>query len=147
VSDDRFSVAAYAVIRNAPGEVLLTRRRESDDWVLPGGTVEDEEAPWEAVVREVSEETGLDVTVDRLVGVYVKRRERDLVHVFAASVVGGGMQTSGERDRVAFLDPRNLPEQTSGRDCVHIADALASPAERGRQRSAPAANKLDDAKQ
>jgi 8-oxo-dGTP pyrophosphatase MutT (NUDIX family) len=37
LSDDHFTVGAYAVIENDRGAVLLTRRRESDDWVLPGG--------------------------------------------------------------------------------------------------------------
>src|SRR5947207_1293108 len=61
MNDERFSVAAYAVVENGRGEVLLTRRRESDDWVLPGGSLESEEAPWEAVRREVGEETGLQI--------------------------------------------------------------------------------------
>ena len=128
MSDDepRFSVAAYAAVTNADGQVLLTRRRESDDWVLPGGTVEQEEPPWEAAVREVGEETGLDVDVDRLVGVYVKRRERDLVLLLAAAPVGGALRTSAERDRVAFFDPAGLPEKTSERDRERIADAIAT---------------------
>ena len=69
MSEERFSVAAYAVIRHVSGQVLLTRRRESGDWVLPGGSVEQRETAWEAVVREVAEETGLDVAVERLVGI------------------------------------------------------------------------------
>jgi 8-oxo-dGTP diphosphatase len=121
-----FSVAAYAVVTNDAGQVLLTRRRESEDWVLPGGTVEEEEPPWEAVVREVREETGLQVTVGRLVGVYAKQRERDLVFVLAAAPAGGELRRSSERDRVGFYDPDALPEQTSGRDRERIRDALAN---------------------
>ena len=126
MADDepRFSVAAYAVVTR-DGDVLLTRRSESHEWVLPGGTVEKEEPPWEAAVREVREETGLEVRVDRLVGVYAKRRERDLVFVLAASMTGGELRTSGERNEVAFVDPRALPAETSERDRERIADALA----------------------
>jgi 8-oxo-dGTP diphosphatase len=94
--------------------------------VLPGGSVEHEEAPWEAVVREVAEETGLKIALRRLVGVYAKRSEHDLVFLFAASPAGGELATSEERDRVAFLDPHQLPEQTSDRDRQRIADALAA---------------------
>jgi 8-oxo-dGTP diphosphatase len=129
VSEERFSVAAYAVIRDASGQVLLTRRRESGDWVLPGGSVEQREAPWEALVREVAEETGLDVAVERLVGVYAKRRERDLVFVFTGSRLGGTLRSSDERDRVEFVDPEQLPDDTSGRDRERIADALAENAD------------------
>jgi 8-oxo-dGTP diphosphatase len=122
--EERFSVAAYAVVENDGGEVLLTRRRESDDWVLPGGSVEHEEAPWEAVVREVAEETGLEVEVVRLVGLYAKRQERDLVLVFEASATGGEPRASDERDRVAFFDPGRLPAETSDRDRERIAHAV-----------------------
>ena len=124
MSTDRFSVAAYAVVENNRGEVLLTRRRGHEDWVLPGGSAEEEEAPWEAVVREVREETGLDIALNRLVGVYAKRRERDLVFVFAASATGGELRESDERDRASFVDPRELPEQTSNSDRRRIGDAL-----------------------
>ena len=120
----RFSVAAYAVITGSDGEVLLTRRREGNEWVLPGGSVEDAEAPWDAVAREVSEETGLEIEEPRLVGVYVKPRECDLVFVFRASVVGGRLRGSAERDRVAFIDPLRLPEETSDRDVERLQDAL-----------------------
>jgi 8-oxo-dGTP diphosphatase len=125
LSEARFTIAAYAVVENDRGEFLLTRRRESDDWVLPGGSVESEEAPWEAVVREVAEETGLKIALRRLIGVYAKRSEHDLVFLFAASPVGGELATSEERDRVVFLDPHQLPEQTSDRDRERIADAFA----------------------
>jgi len=77
------------------------------------------------VAREVGEETGLEIEVSRLVGVYAKRKERDLVFVLAASPVGGELRTSGERDRVRFFDPGALPEKTSDRDRDRIADALA----------------------
>ena len=129
MSDDGFSIAAYGVIGNDRGQVLLTRRRGSDEWVLPGGSVEAEEAPWEALVREVREESGLKVELGRLVGVYAKRRERDLVFVFAASATGGALRASDERDRVEFVDPRTPPEQTSDHDRERIADALKGRAE------------------
>jgi ADP-ribose pyrophosphatase YjhB (NUDIX family) len=76
-------------------------------------------------VREVAEETGLAASVGRLVGVYAKRRERDLVFVFEAGASGGQLRASEERDRVEFADPRHLPEETGDRDRDRIADALA----------------------
>lgn len=124
----RFSVAAYAVITDSDGEVLLTRRRDGDEWVLPGGSVEEAEAPWDAVTREVNEETGLQIDDPRLIGVYVKPRERDLVFVFRAAATGGRLRVSDERDRVAFIDPRQLPEETSERDVERVQDALGEAA-------------------
>lgn len=123
--ETRFSIAAYAVITGADGAVLMTRRREGNEWVLPGGSVEDAEAPWDAVAREVSEETGLQIDEPRLVGVYVKPRERDMVFLFRAAAAGGRLRESDERDRVVFIDPRQLPEDTSARDVERVEDALA----------------------
>lgn len=125
MSDDaRVSVAAYAVI-TSDGEVLLTRRRGREEWVLPGGSVKDREAPWEAVERELREETGLTVEVRRLVGVYSKREEHDLVFVFEAERVGGELRSSDERDRARFFHPDRLPDATEERHRERIDDALA----------------------
>jgi ADP-ribose pyrophosphatase YjhB (NUDIX family) len=92
MSEDRFSVATYAVIANERGQVLLTRRRCSDTGRFPAVASRPRRPHWEAFVREVREETGLDVERRRLVGIYGKRRERDLVFVFAASAIGGELR-------------------------------------------------------
>src|SRR5512147_879179 len=64
----RPSVAA--IIRNEDGAILLQRRSDNGLWGLPSGGVEIGETVSTAVVREVKEETGLVVEVERLVGVY-----------------------------------------------------------------------------
>jgi ADP-ribose pyrophosphatase YjhB (NUDIX family) len=61
--------AAYAVLRHGD-DVLLTRLRDSGGmWTLPGGGIDHGEDPRTAVVREVYEETGLELTLGRLVAV------------------------------------------------------------------------------
>lgn len=57
-------------IRNQEGEVLLQRRSGSGLWGFPGGAIEPGETVQEAAVREIREETGLDVQVDKLIGIY-----------------------------------------------------------------------------
>ena len=66
-----FRLAAYAVCIE-DGRVLLARcvSAEGDStWSLPGGRVEHAEDPFDAVIREVAEETGCDAVVERLLGV------------------------------------------------------------------------------
>jgi ADP-ribose pyrophosphatase YjhB (NUDIX family) len=52
------------------GKVLLTRREDFEVWCLPGGAVDANETLPQAAVREVREETGLDVEITALVGIY-----------------------------------------------------------------------------
>ena len=52
------------------GRVLLQKRGDSNKWGSPGGAIELGETPEEAAIRELKEETGLDVTIDSLIGIY-----------------------------------------------------------------------------
>ncbi|MEU5030959.1 NUDIX hydrolase [Streptomyces milbemycinicus] len=66
-----FRLAAYAVCIEG-GRVLLARHvppKGESNWTLPGGRVEHAEDPFDAVIREVAEETGCDAMVERLLGV------------------------------------------------------------------------------
>ncbi|MER6917240.1 NUDIX domain-containing protein [Streptomyces sp. NPDC000594] len=66
-----FRLAAYAVCVEG-GRVLLARHvtpQGESNWTLPGGRVEHAEDPFDAVTREVAEETGCDAVVERLLGV------------------------------------------------------------------------------
>ena len=60
-------MAAGALFFNAAGEVLIVHPTYKDDWEIPGGIVELNESPREAVEREVKEELGLSIKVERLV--------------------------------------------------------------------------------
>ncbi|MGK5733010.1 NUDIX hydrolase [Streptomyces sp. URMC 124] len=66
-----FRLAAYAVCIE-DGRVLLARHvplKGETNWTLPGGRVEQAEDPFDAVIREVAEETGCSAVVERLLGV------------------------------------------------------------------------------
>jgi 8-oxo-dGTP diphosphatase len=58
------------IVRDARGRVLLVRQRDNGVWSTPGGIIEMEDTPANAVVREVWEETGLVVRPSRIIGVY-----------------------------------------------------------------------------
>jgi mutator protein MutT len=53
---------ADALVQNERDEVLLVRRADDGRWAMPGGWVDPGETPEQAVVREVAEETGLQVS-------------------------------------------------------------------------------------
>ncbi len=59
-----------ALIYDDFGRLLLVRQRDGDAWSTPGGAIEFDETPADAVLRETWEETGLFVSVVRLFGVY-----------------------------------------------------------------------------
>lgn len=66
-------VGTDAAIFNERGEILLMERADGSGWCLPCGFVEPGETPVEGVIREVREETGLEIKVKRLVGVFTRR--------------------------------------------------------------------------
>lgn len=103
--------AIVAVIQN--GQVLLTQREDFEVWCLPGGSVEDGESVAEAAIREVHEETGIDVELTDLVGVYSRLSSFGDVHgvLFTAKSIGGKLQTQqGETIAVDYFSMENLPE-------------------------------------
>jgi ADP-ribose pyrophosphatase YjhB (NUDIX family) len=65
-------VGADAAIFNRRGEILLMKRADGSGWCLPCGFVEPNEKPSEAAIREAREETGLEVKIKQLVGVFTR---------------------------------------------------------------------------
>lgn len=118
------SLGAFAVIFDQNGRVLLSHRRDVDHWNLPGGGVEPFELPTEAVIREVEEETGLVVTIDRLSGVYVKTYKDDLVFTFICHPCGGNLVSlTDESDDNRFFALDDLPESLFDKHLQRVRDA------------------------
>lgn len=106
-------VGGSAVVVDDEGRILLQRRSDSGNWALPGGAMDIGETLAESVVREVREETGFDVRIERIVGIY-----SDPGHVFAyedgevrqefniclaCTIVGGELSVSSESTDVRFV--------------------------------------------
>ncbi|HEX5440733.1 MAG TPA: NUDIX domain-containing protein [Ktedonobacterales bacterium] len=120
----RFAAGAYAVIFDEAGRVLFCHRRDCDFWNLPGGGVESGEAPWQAVVREVREETGLEVEVVRLAGLYSWTAIDEVIYSFVCRVIGGALLThTDESDDASYFALDNLPPNTFLEHAARARDA------------------------
>ncbi len=110
--------AASAVVINNEGKILLHRRSDNDLWALPGGAMEIGESISETVVREVKEETGFDVVIERLVGIYTNPKHvvafsdgevrQEFSICFACRTVGGTLTISDESFEVSFFTPEAI---------------------------------------
>lgn len=111
-------VAVSALVRDSAGRILMIHRTDNDKYSIPGGGQEVGETVAQAVVREVKEETGIDVEVTQLVGVF-----SDPAHViaydngevrqeysicFRAKPISGDLRTSSESKEVAWVEPERL---------------------------------------
>jgi 8-oxo-dGTP diphosphatase len=120
----RFVAGAYAVIFDDVDRVLFCHRRDCDFWNLPGGGVESGEAPWQAVVREVREEVGLEVEVARLAGLYSWTALDEVIYSFVCRVIGGALLTqTDETDDARYFALENLPANTFLEHAARARDA------------------------
>lgn len=117
-------VSAFAIVQHADGRILLCHRRDRDLWNLPGGGVEPGESPWEAVKREVTEEVGLVVNVERLLGIYHKPEHDELSFSFLCDAIGGFLTLTPEADKIEWFDPLILPANTSERQIERVSDFI-----------------------
>lgn len=117
-------VGCDVFITDAQSCVLLVRRQDNSLWALPGGCQDLGETPAECARRECCEETGFEIAVTRLLGVFSSRRY-DYVHypwkdnefahlLFAGAITGGRATPSDETSAVTFFGEHDLPPLSDG---------------------------------
>lgn len=91
-------------------QVLLIQRRDVPVWVLPGGGIDPGETPEEAIIREMQEETGLQVGISRLVGAYIPlNRLARHTHLYECMLIQGSLAITDETKDVRFFSLDALP--------------------------------------
>lgn len=119
------------VVIPAEGGIYLIRRANDPfegQWALPGGFVEVGETVEEAAIRETREETGLTVTIERLVGVYSSPdrdpRGHNVSVAFLARVANGEPEAATDASEIALLDPLTVELAFDHREILR--DALGA---------------------
>lgn len=114
-------VAVSALVQDGQGRILLIRRSDNGKYSVPGGGLEAGETVAQAVVREVREETGIEVDVTELVGVFSNPEHviayddgevrQEFSICFRAQPIGGKLRTSEESSEVEWVRPAELSER------------------------------------
>ena len=112
---------ATAIIIKKPDLILLIKRLTIPFfgyWALPGGRLDPGETVEETVIREVKEETGLDVTIIRKIGEYRERGIQNNVEYdyspacFLVNIIGGEIQKQkNEISSIRFFSLKTVPKE------------------------------------
>jgi len=124
---------------DAQGRVLLQKRTDGDWWCLPGGGVDAGETFRAAAVREATEETGLEVEVERLLGAYTDPTicsiypDGNRIQIaslnFLCRIVGGQMITDNEETaELRWFAQADLPPNITPTHRQRLADVFHPPA-------------------
>lgn len=106
----RLVIAALVFIHQDDKLLLVKQNYGRQYWSLPGGVVELGESIEQAAVREIREETGLDIRLKRVVGLYSKPDEGALAVTFEGEIVGGTLTPNHEIAECGYFSFDQLPE-------------------------------------
>jgi 8-oxo-dGTP diphosphatase len=118
------SVSVAGIVVRDDGRVLVVQRRDNSHWEPPGGVLELGETFDQGVRREIFEETGVHVRVDRLTGAYKNLNRGVVALVFRCTALAGEPTTSDESRNVRWFTPDQVREHMAPAYAVRVADAL-----------------------
>lgn len=122
-ADDNTLVRAGVgvIVQNQEGLILLEKRSDCGWWGLPGGRIEPGESIHQTAIREVKEETGLDIEITQLLGIYSGPTDRIVTYpdrvvqlidvIMLAAIVTGTLTCSNESEALQFFRLTNLPDE------------------------------------
>jgi 8-oxo-dGTP diphosphatase len=105
--------AAAVALVDSEGNILLLRRKDNDKWTMPGGTLDFGESLTDCAIREVGEETGLQIRITGLIGTYTDPNilisysdgevRQEFTLVYAAEISSGELRIDDESKEVAWV--------------------------------------------
>jgi ADP-ribose pyrophosphatase YjhB (NUDIX family) len=120
----RHSVSVAGVVVRDDGRVLVIQRRDNGHWEPPGGVLELDETFDEGVRREVAEETGVQVEVGQLTGVYKNLSRGIVALVFRCRPAAGEATATDESRRVAWFTRDEVSRHMAPAYAIRVLDAL-----------------------
>ncbi len=125
------NVSVRVLLFDNEGRLLLVKEKVEDKWAVPGGWCDVFESPKENAIREVKQEAGFDVEIDRLLGVFQREKYKDYptlvseyVHYFVGHIVNGVARHNHETTEVEFFAIDRLPELSKKSTRLEIGRAL-----------------------
>jgi ADP-ribose pyrophosphatase YjhB (NUDIX family) len=120
----KHSVSVAGIVVRDDGRVLVIKRDDNGHWEAPGGVLELDESFEAGVRREVLEETGLEVTVERLTGVYKNLTHGIVALVYRCRPVGGEPRATEEAREIRWMTEEEVQSAMVPAFGVRVLDAF-----------------------
>ena len=120
---------AVVVLVSTEEKLVLVRRAIEPalgHWAFPSGYVDRGETVENAAIRQVKEQTGLDIKITRLIGLYSSATNPVVLAVYSSEVIGGKLYAGSETDAVGKYDPNQLPDLPFEHDHKILEDWMNS---------------------
>jgi 8-oxo-dGTP diphosphatase len=112
--------AAAVALFDAKDRILLLRRKDNDKWTMPGGTMDFGESLEQCAFREVREETGFEIEITGLIGIYTDPNvliaysdgevRQEFTLVYAATIKSGALEIDNESKEAVWVSIEHAVE-------------------------------------
>jgi 8-oxo-dGTP diphosphatase len=120
----KHSVSVAGIVVRDDGRVLVIKRDDNGHWEAPGGVLELDESFEVGVQREVMEETGIEVTVERLTGVYKNLTHGIVALVYRCRPTGGKPRATEEAREIRWMTMEEVQSVMVPAFGVRVLDAF-----------------------
>lgn len=125
------NVSVRVLVFNDEGQLLMVQEKDDQAFCVPGGWCDVFESPQENAIKEVLQETGLHVEIDRVLGIFMRDKYKprpsmvsEYCIYFLAHSLGGTLQHNHETIAVLYADPKDLPKLSFKTSPFELGKAL-----------------------